>query len=128
MLENMRSRAEKTCFEQGFLLFPQQSPQLWIGGSTLCPMRDWACGFRDAQILRLRGSRLPDGGHFGAGQPGALLYTGPWPAKAACHLHLVPQLRETHLPAERSTPQAPARISRADVDPRRPRDPQASPR
>ena len=24
-------------------------------------MRDWACGFRDFQILRLQGSRLPEG-------------------------------------------------------------------
>jgi ribonuclease P protein component len=37
-------------------------------------------------------------------------------------------LCETHLPAERSTPETPARIPRADVDPRRPRDPQAPPR
>ena len=36
--------------------------------------------------------------------------------------------RETHLPAERSTPQAQARVPGADVEPRRARDPQAPPR
>src|SRR6185295_5706258 len=61
------------------------------------------------------------------GGPGRLLlYTG---AVAGTRRPFTPtsssQLRETHFPAERSTPEAPARIPRADVDPRRPRDPQA---
>src|SRR4029453_14274970 len=44
------------------------------------------------------------------------------------HTSLLFSPRETHFPAERSTPEAPARIPRADVAPRRPRDPQAPPR
>ena len=59
----------------------------------------------------------------------ALVYT-PAPAarphgNRSCTLSSEEPQRETHLPAERSPPEAQARLSRAHVDARRPRDPQA---
>src|SRR5215218_5578459 len=74
----------------------------------------------------LRGFRKARLGH----QAGVrLLYTGPVAGKGRPASHTSSRTAlETHFPAERSTPEAPARIPRADVDPRRPRDSQAPPR
>ena len=57
------------------------------------------------------------------------VYTARSPRRAARTIRrrcLLPETpRETHLSAQRSTPETQARLSRAHVDPRRPRDPQA---
>ena len=124
MLENMRLRGEKRRVEQAFPSFPQQSPQLWKGGSTPYPMRFSACGFRGGRIFcTVRPRRSPR-------ERFALLSSLYWPVAGEDppSTSLLFSPRETHLPAERSTPEAPARIPRADVDPRRSRDPQAPPR
>jgi len=73
----------------------------------------------------------PETPHCSAEPPAGRRASLYWPV--AGRAGLIPltffsHLCETHLPAERSTPEAPARIPRADVDPRRPRDSQAPPR
>ena len=96
---------------------PHISPQLWTSswealaeGARLRPFRRpplrlWITGARTASSI-LRARRRP----------------------AASSLVDRRLAREAHLPAQRPPPQAQARLPRADVDARRPGDPQAPPR
>ena len=125
----MRLGRKKLPVEQAFSSFPHQSPQLWKDGSRPCLMRVSACGFCGAKILcTVRAPRPSEPAHRRCEALPSLYWPGGRQPSAA-HLTRLPlELRETHFPAERSTPEAPARIPRADVDPRRPRDSQAPPR
>jgi len=100
---------------------PHHYPQVWkkeLGFSVPTTTRPSVQRFRPAVGIPAL---------WKTGSP-AVVYTARSAARWARLRALLPkrtQRRETHLPAERAPPEAPARLPRTNGDPRRSRDPQA---